>query len=86
MNVSVTALEQYYNANYFPSWKEISVTLMIVAMGFAVFALAAKNLAVFPEEITEEVPGVAESYEVVVVGDEVRLSSAPALELDDEKR
>lgn len=86
MNVSVTALERYYNANYFPSWTEISVTLMIVAVGFAVFALAAKNLAVFPEEIHEEIPALAESYEVVVVGDEVRLSNAPALELDDGKR
>ncbi len=82
MNVSITSLERYYNANYFPSWIEISVTLMIVALGFAAFALAAKNLAVFPEGAHEELPAPAESYEVVVAEDDVHLSSAPSFQLD----
>jgi len=50
MDVSITALERYYGVNYFPSWMEISVTMMIVAVGFGAFAWAAKNLAVFPKE------------------------------------
>ncbi|MCL4511777.1 MAG: Ni/Fe-hydrogenase cytochrome b subunit [Bacteroidetes bacterium] len=73
MDVSVTALERHYGTNYFPSWMEISVTLMIVALGFAAFKLAAKNLAVFPKEAHAEAPAHAESYEVVVVEDEAQL-------------
>jgi Ni/Fe-hydrogenase subunit HybB-like protein len=47
MNLSITALERYSGANYFPSWTEISVTLMVIALGFAAFRLAIKHLPVF---------------------------------------
>ena len=50
MNVSITAIERYSGTSYFPSWMEISVTLMVVAIGFAAFRLAVKYLAVFPEK------------------------------------
>lgn len=49
LNISLTAL-QHYSPGYFPSWMEISVTLMIVALGFAAFWLAAKYLPVFPPQ------------------------------------
>ncbi len=50
LNISLTALEHYSGASYFPSWMEISVTLAIVAVGFAAFRLAAQYLPVFPHE------------------------------------
>lgn len=49
MNVSITGMEGWARVGYFPSWMEISVTVMIVALGFAGFALAARYLPVFPE-------------------------------------
>jgi len=49
LNISLTSLEQY-SPGYFPSWMEISVTLMIVAVGFATFWLAARYLPVFPAQ------------------------------------
>ena len=79
MDVSITSIERYYSqfgVNYFPSWMEISVTLMIVAVGFGTFAWAAKNLAVFPKEVHAEAPAHAESYEVVVLEDNAQLKSA----------
>lgn len=56
LNLSLTALERYSGVEYFPSWMEISVTLMIVALGFAGFRLAVKFLPVFPEESHEAHP------------------------------
>jgi Ni/Fe-hydrogenase subunit HybB-like protein len=50
LNLSLTALQHYTPSAYFPSWLEITVTLMIVAIGFAAFRLAAKHLPVFPKE------------------------------------
>jgi len=65
MNVSITSLERYDGVSYFPSWMEISVTLMIVAIGFAAFAWAAKNLSVFPKEENKTIHG--EGYEVAII-------------------
>jgi len=65
MDVSITALERHYGANYFPSWMEISVTMMIVALGFGAFAWAAKNLAVFPKG--EKAASHHEDYEVILI-------------------
>jgi Ni/Fe-hydrogenase subunit HybB-like protein len=50
MNVSITGMEGWAKAGYFPSWMEIAVTVMIVALGFAAFALAGRYLPVFPKE------------------------------------
>ncbi len=52
LNLSITAIAQY-SPGYFPSWMEISVTLMIVALGFAAFWLAAKFLPIFPPQKNE---------------------------------
>ncbi len=84
MDVSITSIERHYSqfgVSYFPSWMEISVTLMIVAVGFGGFAWAVKNLSVFPKEAHAAVPVRAESYEVVVVEDESQLRNAPALDM-----
>ncbi len=47
LNVAITGMESYAHANYFPSWMEISVTLMLVALGFAIFRWVAKNFPIF---------------------------------------
>jgi Ni/Fe-hydrogenase subunit HybB-like protein len=50
LNVSLTGFETYVGHHYVPKWTEFSVTLMIIAMGFALFGLAVKHLPIFPEE------------------------------------
>ena len=47
LNVSVTGLEAYSGARYFPSWMEVAVTLAIVALGLVLFRLAVRHLAVW---------------------------------------
>ncbi|MBI1790552.1 MAG: Ni/Fe-hydrogenase cytochrome b subunit [Acidobacteria bacterium] len=49
LNVSVTGMEAASGTHYIPKWTEILVTLMIVALGFAIFRLAVKKLPVFAE-------------------------------------
>ena len=49
LNVSVTGLEAGSGVHYVPKWTEITVTLAIVAAGFAIFYLAAKYLPIFEE-------------------------------------
>ncbi len=48
LNVSLTGFETYAGQHYQPKWTEFSVTLMIVATGFALFGLAVKHLPIFP--------------------------------------
>jgi Ni/Fe-hydrogenase subunit HybB-like protein len=50
LNVSLIGFETYVGHHYMPKWTEFSVTLMIVAAGFALFGLAVKYLPIFPEE------------------------------------
>jgi Ni/Fe-hydrogenase subunit HybB-like protein len=50
LNVGITGFELGTGTRYFPSWMEISVTMMIVALGFALFGLAAKHLPIFESE------------------------------------
>jgi Ni/Fe-hydrogenase subunit HybB-like protein len=70
LNVSLTAIQQYAPVSYFPSWMEVSVTLMIVALGFAIFRYAAKYLPVFPpEESRDHRRPVTASSDVVVLVD-----------------
>ncbi|MGA9386840.1 MAG: Ni/Fe-hydrogenase cytochrome b subunit, partial [Candidatus Sulfotelmatobacter sp.] len=42
--------ETYVGHHYVPKWTEFSITLMIIAMGFALFGLAVKYLPIFPKE------------------------------------
>jgi Ni/Fe-hydrogenase subunit HybB-like protein len=63
LNVAVTGMERAAGVRYLPSWMEVAVSVGLVAVGFAVFALAARHLPIFPEtaadaaEPTEESPG-----------------------------
>jgi Ni/Fe-hydrogenase subunit HybB-like protein len=50
LNVSLTGLEGALGGRYVPAVPEVVVTLMLVAVGFALFGLAAKHLPVFPRE------------------------------------
>jgi molybdopterin-containing oxidoreductase family membrane subunit len=50
LNVSLIGFETYVGRHYIPKWTEFSVTLMIIAMGFALFGVAVKYLPIFPEE------------------------------------
>jgi Ni/Fe-hydrogenase subunit HybB-like protein len=47
LNVSVTGMEVASGVHYLPKWSEISVTLAIIAFGFAVFRAIARRLPVF---------------------------------------
>ena len=47
LNVGVTALETGSGTHYIPRWSEISITLAIVAAGFAAFRMAAQYFPVF---------------------------------------
>jgi Ni/Fe-hydrogenase subunit HybB-like protein len=49
LNVSVTGMEHAAGVQYVPSWMEITVSLGLVALGFALFAIAVRYLPVFPE-------------------------------------
>ena len=50
LNVSVTGLEGALGGRYVPAVPEVLVTLMLVAIGFALFRLAALHLPVFARE------------------------------------
>jgi Ni/Fe-hydrogenase subunit HybB-like protein len=54
LNVSVTGMEAASGVRYLPSWMEIAVSLGLVALGFAAFALAVRYLPIFPEPAREE--------------------------------
>ncbi len=50
LNVSVTGMERAAGVHYVPSWMEVAVSLGLVAVGFALFALAAHYLPVFTHQ------------------------------------
>jgi len=50
LNIALIGFENYVGHHYVPKWTEFSVTLMIVAMGFALFGLAVKYLPIFQTE------------------------------------
>ncbi len=56
LNISITGMERSSGVNYIPKWTELAVTFAIVAGGFAIFRLAAKNLPVF-EAAEHSAPG-----------------------------
>lgn len=49
LNVSLTAFEASSGVPYFPSWQEIAITGMLVAIGFLAFGFAARHLSVYEE-------------------------------------
>jgi Ni/Fe-hydrogenase subunit HybB-like protein len=50
LNVAITGVENAVGARYTPKWTEVVITAMFVALGFAIFGLAARFLPIFPEE------------------------------------
>ena len=48
LNVSITGMEAASGVRYIPSIPEIIVSVGLVATGMAVFALAVRNLPIFP--------------------------------------
>ena len=50
LNVTITGVENAVGGRYAPKWTEVVITAMFVALGFAIFGLAAKYLPIFPEE------------------------------------
>ncbi len=50
LNVAITGVENAVGARYTPKWTEVVITAMFVALGFALFGLAARYLPIFPEE------------------------------------
>lgn len=53
LNVSITGLAASSGVNYFPSFDEISITLMLVVLAMFAFRLIAKNFAVFVSSHSE---------------------------------
>jgi Ni/Fe-hydrogenase subunit HybB-like protein len=49
LNVSVTGLERASGTHYVPSWMEMTVSVGLVALGFAAFGFATRMLPIFPE-------------------------------------
>jgi Ni/Fe-hydrogenase subunit HybB-like protein len=56
LNVSVTGLEHSSGTRYVPSWMEVTVSVGLVAIGFAVFALAVRYLPIFPSHEIASAP------------------------------
>jgi Ni/Fe-hydrogenase subunit HybB-like protein len=50
LNVTITGVENAVGGRYSPKWTEVVITAMFVALGFAIFAVAARYLPIFPEE------------------------------------
>src|SRR5271169_1157070 len=50
LNVAITGVENIVGARYTPKWTEVVITAMFVAIGFALFGLAARYLPIFPRE------------------------------------
>ena len=49
LNVSVTGMERAAGAHYVPSVMEITVSIALIGIAMAVFALASRFLPIFPE-------------------------------------
>jgi Ni/Fe-hydrogenase subunit HybB-like protein len=49
LNVSVTGMEAGMGVHYVPKWTEVTVTLAVIALGFAIFRFAARRLPVFAD-------------------------------------
>ena len=71
LNVGIIGFETYVGHHYLPKWTEFSVTLMIIAMGFALFGVAVKYLPIFPDE--------EHAVELLVREERVRIDAVPAL-------
>jgi len=60
LNVAVTGMERAAGVRYLPSWMELTVSVGLVAVGFAAFAVAVRVLPIFPEAAEAAREGPAE--------------------------
>ncbi len=75
LNISLIGFETYVGHHYVPKWTEFMVTLMIIAMGFALFRLAVQYLPIFPEHgHGDPKPGI--QHDAPVFGKAAALSHA----------
>jgi hypothetical protein len=49
LNVSITGFETAQGGHYFPTFSEVAITLMLVALAFVAFRTAVRFLNVFPD-------------------------------------
>lgn len=56
LNVSITGMEGTAGLRYLPSWMEITVSVGLVGLGMAAFALAVRYLPIFVEAETAHGP------------------------------
>ncbi|MGA9526483.1 MAG: Ni/Fe-hydrogenase cytochrome b subunit [Terriglobales bacterium] len=54
LNIALIGFETYVGKHYMPKWTEFSITLMIIAIGFALFGLAVQYLPIFESETKHE--------------------------------
>jgi len=54
LNIALIGFETYIGHHYLPKWTEFSITLMIIAMGFALFGLAVRYLPIFQTETAHQ--------------------------------
>jgi len=68
INVAVTGLTASSGVSYFPSFDEISITLMLVVFGMWAFSLVVKYFNVFQADSTEEIDEIFEpdSKEIIL--------------------
>jgi Ni/Fe-hydrogenase subunit HybB-like protein len=59
LNVSVTGLEGASGGHYVPAWSEIAISMMMVGIGFALFALVVRYFRVYPEPEGAALPEAA---------------------------
>ena len=50
LNIALIGFETFVGHHYTPKWTEFSITLMIVALGFALFGVAVRYLPIFETE------------------------------------
>ncbi|MFN2238563.1 MAG: NrfD/PsrC family molybdoenzyme membrane anchor subunit [Thermoanaerobaculia bacterium] len=53
LNVSIIGMEASAGVSYIPKWTEVAITASIVAVGIAIFGLAAKHLPIFEHSEAE---------------------------------
>ena len=76
LNIALIGFETYVGHHYVPKWSEFSITLMICAMGFFLFAVAVKYLPIFGEERYAQKEESAQTVET----QDGPLTAVPALE------
>jgi Ni/Fe-hydrogenase subunit HybB-like protein len=63
LNVGITGLEAGSGTHYIPKWSEVSITLSLVAVGFAIFRVIGQYFPVFEAHSAEPAPATRETKE-----------------------